>query len=131
MLILASSYFLGFWQQGSFPVFQLVFAIFVLAGLPFSIYRSAKKQFNENEKLSETLTYTFDTRQVEIKGETFVSFLPWDKVKKVVELNNWILIYQDNRTLNVIPKIDLTTNDLNNLRNIIKSIGGLASNLKD
>ncbi|MEO6151171.1 MAG: YcxB family protein [Mucilaginibacter sp.] len=130
MLCFSVLYFLGFWQKGSLPVFQLLFSAFTLIFLPFSIYRSAINQFKANSHLQEALTYTFGQREVEIKGETFISFLPWSKTYMVEELSTWILIYQDNRVLNVIPKRFVTESELNAFRHLIKNVPGLNSKLK-
>jgi len=72
--------------------------------LPISIYWSAKRSFSTNKRLQEKIIYEFTNENIIIKGETFNSELNWSKTYRIMELNNWILIYQSRLTANVIPK---------------------------
>ena len=86
------------------PYFQLIFGFSIIALLPFSIYRSAKKNFSSSGRLQEKITYEFLEDAIRITGESFNSELTWEKIYKITELRNWILIYQNRLVANIIPK---------------------------
>ena len=39
-----------------------------------------------------------------VRGETFTSEMDWSKIHKILELKDWVLIYQSNSTANIIKK---------------------------
>lgn len=86
------------------PFFQLVFGFAIVFLLPFSIYRTSKKNFYSHSKLQERMIYEFTDEKVLINGESFNSEFDWKSVFKISELNDWILIYQSNQIANLLPK---------------------------
>jgi len=86
------------------PYFQFVFGLFIIAFLPFSIYRSAKRNFSSNGRLQEKIIYEFTDEKIKMTGETFNTEMNWEKTYKILELKNWILIYQNRQIANVLPK---------------------------
>jgi len=119
MLVLSCLYFAGFKSVvDEPPYFQLFFGLFMVLGLPFSVYRSAKKGFSSNGRLQEPIVYEFTEDGIRISGTSFQSQLDWEKTYKVVELKDWILIYQNKLVANVIPK-DSFGDNLRNFRELI------------
>jgi len=105
MFIISFLYFLG--SNSLFvepPYFSFVFGLFIIAFLPFSIYRSAKRNFSSHGRLQEKIIYEFTDEKIRIIGETFNSEMDWEKTYKVLELKNWILIYQNRQIANILPK---------------------------
>jgi hypothetical protein len=49
---------------------------------------------------------------MKLTGETFNTEMKWDKTYKIEELKNWFLIYQSKKTANIIPKINLTVEQI-------------------
>lgn len=98
-------YFLGFQVPvDSPPYFQLVFGFFIVAFIPFSIYRTGKKNFYSHGRLHEKIIYEFTDEEIKQMGETFSLNTGWTKIYKIQERNNWILIYQSRQLFNLIPK---------------------------
>lgn len=111
MFIGALFYFMGFKVPfDNPPYFQLIFGFSIVALLPFSIYRSAKKNFTSSGRLQEKIVYEFMDDYIRITGESFNSELTWEKTYKVTELKNWILIYQNRLVANIIPKKSFANN---------------------
>jgi len=52
-------------------------------------------------------------------GESFHSQLTWDKVYKVTETKNWILIWQNRQIANAIPKRDVWDGQIEDLKKIL------------
>ncbi len=104
------------------PYFQLAFGFIIIAIIPFSIYIESKKNFSSHGRLKEKIIYEFTDEKISITGETFHSDMDWTKVYKVLELNSWILIYQNRQIFNLLPKESFGDN-LQEFRNMVKSKG--------
>jgi len=131
MLIFSITHFLGLYHSEKPPFFPLVFGTFVVAMLPFSVYRSAIKNYKSHQRLSELITYEFDDEQIRIKGNSFSSELTWAQTYKLLELNHWILIYQNRQVANVISKETFSSEQLIEFRKLIKGLTSLKSKLKE
>jgi hypothetical protein len=57
---------------------------------------------------------------MKITGETFSSEMDWSKIYKVLELKNWILIYQSKLIANAIPKESFDDN-LESFKEIVRN----------
>jgi hypothetical protein len=111
MFIGSVLYFFGFNVPVDKPPYiQLILGFSFSAFLPFSVYKSARKNYSTNKRLQENITYDFTEEKVTIKGETFNSEWTWEKTYKIEELRNWILIYQNNIVANIIPKANFENN---------------------
>ena len=89
----------------------------------YRIYSRTKKAFFSNQRIQENHTYYFDESGVKIKGETFNSAFDWKTLHHVKELKNWFLLYQSSQVMNLVPKNNLTQNQKENLRQIIRNSG--------
>lgn len=120
MIIASTLYFLGvaipFFTEP--PYFSLAFGLLVVILLPLSIASSARKRFSSGSALHETIVYEFTDDNMLIKGESFGSELSWSKVLKVVELKDWILIYQNRAVANAIPKSSFSSEQLVEFRQL-------------
>ena len=120
MIVFSILYFLGFGEIiENPPYYQLIFGLFFIGYLPFSIWYSAKRNFLTQGILQEKLIYDFTTDKIKITGETFNTELDWAKVYKVVELKNWIQIYQSRLIFNLISKESLDVK-LKDFRELMK-----------
>ncbi|MEO1011811.1 MAG: YcxB family protein [Bacteroidota bacterium] len=131
MLVSSALYFLGlFTAMDRPPYFQLGFGLFALFFLPFSVYRSAKRNFDSHKRLKEKIIYVFDEEKISISGDSFASEMDWPQTHKVLELNNWILIYQNKLVANVIPKKAFKNNDLKEFKELLQNMPRIKSKLK-
>lgn len=105
MFVLSSLYFLGLYDvEVSTPLLPFVGGFFMSIGLPFVIFKESKKNFQSHARLKEQIIYEFDSEKIKIAGESFLSELSWPQTYKVVELKNWMLIYENKLVMNAIPK---------------------------
>ncbi|MBF9251753.1 YcxB family protein [Pontibacter sp. 172403-2] len=104
------------------PYFQLIFGTVVVFYLPFTVYRSARKNFLSHANLQENMTYTFTPEQIIIQGETFNSTTSWDKVYKVQELKGWFLIYQSKQVAHLVPKDTFSPEQIFRFREIMAAV---------
>jgi len=100
-----------------FPEFILPVAFIII---PFILtYFSARINYNTSKRLSENIEYIFSDDYFSIKGESFNSQSSWDKVYKVSQTKNWILVWHNRFIANLIPKKDLQETDINTLKTIL------------
>jgi mRNA-degrading endonuclease YafQ of YafQ-DinJ toxin-antitoxin module len=93
----------GWYFYGTITYAQLTLAIFILFFLPIVFHRRAKMNFNSNERLKENITYIFSEKQITIRGESFQVEMSWEKIYKIEEIKDWLLIYQNRNSANIIP----------------------------
>ena len=105
MFIGSIAYVLGYRDLHTDPPYVPgVFGFFIVFVIPYSILRNANKNFSSNGRLQEKIVYEFTSDLIKIKGHSFTTEMDWEKIYKVLELKNWILVYQNKYIFNVIPK---------------------------
>lgn len=103
------------------PYSQIFVPLAMLIVMPFMTYFSAKRNFDTNKMTGETIEYQFDNSYFSIKGESFSGSLPWERVYKVTQTKNWILVWQNMRNANPIPKRDISEVQLVEIKQILAS----------
>ena len=98
---------------------QLIVPVLMLLLFPVLIYFAAKRSYAANKRISETIEYQFAKDHLIMTGESFHSQLTWDKVYKVTETKNWILIWQNRQIANAIPKRDVWDGQIEDLKKIL------------
>jgi hypothetical protein len=122
-LISSLSYFLGLYKYYSEPpIAQLSFGLVFTILTPVTTYYRANNNFNSAARLKEMITYTFTGEMIYINGESFKTEMTWDKLYKIQELNNWILIYTNNITANIIHKGAFSDAQLNTFREMVSKL---------
>ena len=99
---------------------QIITPLIILTVMPLFTYFTAKKNYAANQRISETIEYQFDKDNLLMKGESFNSQLTWDKVYKVTQTKNWILIWQNRQIANPIPKRDVWEEQIENLKKVLQ-----------
>ena len=102
-------------------VFQVVFPLLFMTAVPVLIYFSAKRNYGSNKRVSEAIEYKFDKDALIVTGESLNSQLSWDKIYKVTQTRNWLLIWQNAQVANVIPKRDVWQSHLDDLKDILNT----------
>ena len=93
--------------------------LIIILMLPLMTYLAAKRNFKANQRISEIVQYTFDEQTLTIKGESFNSQYSWDKIYKVSQTKNWLLIWQNRQVANPIPKRDVWDGEMQDLKEIL------------
>ncbi|MEI9957623.1 MAG: YcxB family protein [Ferruginibacter sp.] len=102
---------------------QVIVPIVMLSVTPLLTYFTAKKNYNSNQRISEAIEYQFEKDNLIIKGESFNSQLSWDKIYKVTQTKNWILIWQNSQIANPILKRDIWEGEIESLKVILNGHG--------
>jgi len=123
MLIFSIFYFIGLFKHADRPPYTQLFVGMVFTFMiPISIYIQAKRTFSSNSRLKELISYTFTHDKIFIDGESFKSEMTWDKLYKIQELKNWILIYTNKVVAHVIPKDSFDDIQLLKFREIVSNL---------
>ena len=98
---------------------SLIGPVFMLLLFPLLTYFSAKKNYASNQRMTETIEYKFDDDNLVVKGESFNSQLSWNKIHKVTQTKNWVLIWQNRQVANPIPKRDIWEGQIEEIKIIL------------
>lgn len=99
---------------------QIILPLAMLMAMPLITYFGAKRNFAANARISEAIEYQFNNNYLSMKGESFNSQLSWDKIYKVTQTKNWILIWQNRQIANPINKRDVWEGDIDSLKEILE-----------
>lgn len=95
--------------------------IVALAILPAFTYLAAKRNYAANPRIKENIEYKFEKDYLFVEGESFKSQLSWDKIYKVTQTKNWVLIWRNRQVANAIPKEDIWEGERAELKNILSA----------
>ena len=112
----------NYFDDGKFPIINMVFGFLAVFILPISIYFSAKKTYLANRHLHEDIEYQISKDYFKQTGPHFSAELTWDRLYKIEELNKWFLIYPSDRIANFLPKKTLTGEEVQMIRSFLKTI---------
>jgi hypothetical protein len=101
------------------PYFQIYLGILIIVYFPAMGSIKAKQNFIAYHLLQEKIIYEFTEEGFMETGETFDSDMEWTEVYRILELNNWIIIYHATGSANFIPKAAFG-NRLAEFKNLVK-----------
>jgi len=132
MLVLSTISFLGIDTHfNQPPTFLLMFGLILSYVIPAGIYGTARKRFKSNSRINELITYVFTNELIHIIGESFKTEMTWDKLYKIKELNNWILIYITKDSATPILKDSFNELQLKRFKDIVRDLKTVKVQLKD
>ena len=99
---------------------QIIAPVVMLAVLPLLIYARASRAF-ASSNMGETIEYKFDQDSFNIKSKAFNSQMNWNKIFKVTQTKNWLLIWPNKDIATPIPKKDIQSTEMNELKEILIS----------
>lgn len=89
----------------------------------FLIRSTAVRNYRNNPRVQEELTYRLSEEVYEVIGTSFESKMSWDKINKVQKKGNWLLIWTSTVSANAIPITAVSKTDLSQIRNVIEAHG--------
>jgi hypothetical protein len=85
-------------------LFDILGAIIIVIVVPLKVGRKAERTFKGSNLLNEKMIYEFADEKLSIRGETFKAEYQWDKIAKMKELKNWVVLFFGKRAGFIIPK---------------------------
>jgi len=103
-------------------IYQYITLLLIAVIQPTVILTTIIRNYYSSNHLRETLDIDLSDDKIKIKGESFYMEILWTKIYKLSEKKNWFLIYQNNLSAILIPKKDLSTNQIKQIQEILGSV---------
>jgi len=117
LFVFAMGFILRFNSESK--VGDFTFLIIFVVMFPLLTYFNAKRFYKGNPRLGETIEYQFEQDRLLVIGESFSSQYTWEKIYKVKQVKNWVLIYHSKQMANIISKKDLWPSNIDALKEIL------------
>jgi hypothetical protein len=130
LLIIGFSYLTEMPFFNQFPAIPFALALAMTILPPYSVFRTARKNYESNKMINEKIEYEFDKDQISISGESFHSKFSWDKIYELSTTKSWFLIWQTRQVANVIPRRDISDNQIETIKGLVKDIPQLKKSFK-
>ena len=114
----------------SFPAIPFALGLVMTVFPPYSVFRTARKIYDSNKMINEKIEYEFDKDQISISGESFHSKISWGKLHELSTTKSWFLIWQTKQVANVIPRRDISDNQIETIKGLVKDIRQLKKSFK-
>jgi len=96
---------------------------------PVAIFWMIKRNYESNNHLREQLEVTINQNLVSLRGSSFYTELASDKIFKVAEERDYLLIFQNTLSAIIISKKDLPKTDMEEVRKILRNIPNVPMHL--
>lgn len=93
----------------SYSILYLVFGIWFLLYLPFSLYLRSRQQIQKNAVFGKPVTYVVNEKGIEVIQEEQKAECGWDQIFKVRKTSKCILVYTSQRNAFVFDRAALGT----------------------
>jgi hypothetical protein len=122
MLLWIVGYYLHFLPVPEPQIYQYIAVTLIAIVQPLGIYLTIKRGYESSNHLGEKLEIETAEDKLSVKGQSFYTELLWNKLFKIVEERDHILIYENTLTAVIIDKTDLGEKELEEFKNILSSI---------
>lgn len=113
--------------------FAICFAFVFLSCVAYNIYYGYKRvriEFLSYNSLQGTIQYSFTDSQISYVSITSKWNCTWKEILKVEEMKSIIILYTNNNKMFLIPKKSFSQEQLEQFKNMLKTITGLKFNLQ-
>jgi hypothetical protein len=123
LLVEIVSFFVPLSFAGDASITRITTPVLILIVLPAMTYFGARRNYSSNKRMAELIEYQLDNNYLIIQGESFNAQFTWDKIYKVTQTHNWILIWQTRQSANAIHKSDIWEGEIDELKAILTAHG--------
>lgn len=103
-------------------IYQYITLLLIAVIQPTVIFTTIIRNYYSSNHLRETLDMDLTKYEIKIRGESFYMEILWSKIYKIVEKENWFLIYQNNLSAILIPKKNLSPEQIKQVQEILGSV---------
>lgn len=108
-------------------IYQYITLLLIAVIQPSVIFITIIRNYYSSNHLRETLEMDLAENEIRIRGESFYMEILWPKIYKIVEKKKWFLIYQNNLSAILIPKKDLSREQIKQIQEILGSVKTIKS----
>ncbi|MFK7972917.1 MAG: YcxB family protein [Bacteroidia bacterium] len=109
--------------------FAIFFVVFTLLLLPMWLFFTAKKYYRTLFN-GRAIQYRFSESEIQIGYQGNLRCIPVQNLVKIVEVRDWLIVYENRILMNAIPKAGFTPDQLAQFKNFLRSVPGLKTKLK-
>jgi len=103
-------------------IYQYITLALIVVAQPLVILSTIYNIYYSSNQISEPLEMALSPKEIKIKGNSFYMVVEWEKFYKIEERRNWFLLYQNKLSAIIIPKKELSTNEIAEIKGILKGI---------
>lgn len=103
-------------------IYQYITLVLIAVIQPTVIFITIIRNYYSSNHLRETLDMELAEEEIKIRGESFYMVILWSKIYKIVEKKKWFLIYQNNLSAILIPKKELSPEQIEQVQEILGSV---------
>ena len=119
------------WLKVPQPSFyQYTTLLLIVVVQPLVIYTTIWRNYHSSNHLKEPLEIDLQQHEIKMRGESFYTEIRWEKMYKIVELNDWFLLYQNNLSAVIIPKKDFQYNEIVAFKQMLLTVQKVPVHLK-
>lgn len=115
-------YHLGILNLPEPLIYQYIALLLIVVIQPTVIFTTIIRNYYSSNHLRETLEMNLTEEEIKIRGESFYMEILWSKIYKIVEKKRWFLIYQNNLSAILIPKKELSPEQIKEIKEILKPV---------
>ncbi len=108
LLMIVLPAFLAINKGGHYNWLQSLIGIGLAGFYMLSSWLTAKRNFNSLPGISDALTYEFTNVTLICTGGASSSQSTWDKIYRVTETRDCLLIWKSSQVVNVLPRRDIS-----------------------
>jgi hypothetical protein len=103
-------------------IYQYITLALLVVVQPTVIYTTIRTVYYSSNQISEPLEMQILPEAIKIHGKSFYMEATWDKMFKIVEKQNWFLIYQNSLSAIIIPKKAMQDEEITSFKKILKEV---------
>ena len=129
-LIIAIINYIHMQRDDMSMLLPLVVGIILLIVYPLFLWMGAVRQYTSNKLLGKEKVYEFENNIMRVKLEGNQGTVDLNTYYKIKEFKDLFLLYQSTRVAIYLPKKDMTSSQIEELRGIFKKLQGVKLQLK-
>jgi hypothetical protein len=131
MIIWILGYYLHLIPVPKPEIYQYITLSLISVVQPLVIFWTIKRNYDSSNHLGEPLEINLTQNEIKVRGESFYLEIAWNKIFKIEETKRWFLIYQNNLSAILVSKKNLSTEEMNTFKNILRAIPNVPVHLKE
>lgn len=124
-------YYLDFFDLPEPIIYQYITLILIIVVQPIIIFATVWRNYHSSNHLRETLQMEILPDDLSVEGESFYLKVQWEKLFKIVETPDYFLMYQNNLSAIMLPKKDLSRDEMNEIKAILNNLKTVPVHLED
>lgn len=110
-------------------IYQYITLFLIAVVQPTGIFLMVRRNYKSSNQLQERLDIEISATEIHINGESYYMRVEFEKLYRIDERKKWFLLYQNNLSAIIIPKKDMSADQIIIFRNLLQKIEDVPSEL--